>query len=331
MAGETNFWYKQVLEIQRASLLWVYTNAKCMEARCWWGGKVVLGNKIDVEESKRMVCFWMQFYEALCLNAFGYMQVSSKRAMAFCQAKGGIPYFETSAKEAVNVEQAFEGKMMDAKTDSIKENQTPNLHHLFPANFFISSHRQKCIGTGRCGGIRRWFLWYHKFPSGQWAWRLRLLNPVSFSFPNWILERIPSSVDNIHGFALCLVQAALWISSQRDVSTAFFAWCVRYLPCTDHLMHQFCGYRNGITEHIWGWDSRHLCICRAIQASWEVRKGSSGRRHTCIVRLDHSYTVNDKNDLFIRRTIFPTCLLLIVEVILVQKTKLRGHVCGQSE
>jgi Ras-related protein Rab-7A len=30
--------------------------------------------------------------------------------MTFCQSKGGIPYFETSAKEAVNVEQAFEGK-----------------------------------------------------------------------------------------------------------------------------------------------------------------------------------------------------------------------------
>lgn len=51
---------------------------------------VVLGNKVDVEENKRMI--------------------SSKRAMAFCQAKGGIPYFETSAKEAVNVEQAFEGE-----------------------------------------------------------------------------------------------------------------------------------------------------------------------------------------------------------------------------
>ncbi|KAK4938439.1 hypothetical protein LTR28_009602, partial [Elasticomyces elasticus] len=49
---------------------------------------VVLGNKIDVEENRRMI--------------------SSKRAMTFCQSKGGIPYFETSAKEAVNVEQAFE-------------------------------------------------------------------------------------------------------------------------------------------------------------------------------------------------------------------------------
>jgi Ras-related protein Rab-7A len=50
---------------------------------------VVLGNKIDVEESKRVI--------------------STKRAMTFCQSKGGIPYFETSAKEAINVEQAFEG------------------------------------------------------------------------------------------------------------------------------------------------------------------------------------------------------------------------------
>ena len=53
--------------------------------------QVVLGNKIDMEESKRMI--------------------SSKRAMTFCQLKGGIPYFETSAKEAVNVEQAFEGEL----------------------------------------------------------------------------------------------------------------------------------------------------------------------------------------------------------------------------
>lgn len=51
---------------------------------------MVLGNKIDIEENKRMI--------------------SSKRAMTFCQSKGNIPYFETSAKEAVNVEQAFEGE-----------------------------------------------------------------------------------------------------------------------------------------------------------------------------------------------------------------------------
>ncbi|CAH1758256.1 24004_t:CDS:2 [Entrophospora sp. SA101] len=48
---------------------------------------VVLGNKIDVEESRRMI--------------------SSKRAMSWCQSKGNIPYFETSAKESINVENAF--------------------------------------------------------------------------------------------------------------------------------------------------------------------------------------------------------------------------------
>lgn len=53
--------------------------------------QVVIGNKIDVEENKRMI--------------------SGKRAMTFCQSKGNIPYFETSAKEAVNVEQAFEGEI----------------------------------------------------------------------------------------------------------------------------------------------------------------------------------------------------------------------------
>jgi Ras-related protein Rab-7A len=52
---------------------------------------VVVGNKTDVEEKHRAI--------------------SQKRATAFCQTKCGIPvpYFETSAKEAINVEQAFEG------------------------------------------------------------------------------------------------------------------------------------------------------------------------------------------------------------------------------
>eukprot|EP00730_Choanoeca_flexa_P002671 TRINITY_DN11126_c0_g2_i1.p2 TRINITY_DN11126_c0_g2~~TRINITY_DN11126_c0_g2_i1.p2 ORF type:complete len:154 (+),score=4.83 TRINITY_DN11126_c0_g2_i1:1509-1970(+) len=47
---------------------------------------VVLGNKIDLENRA----------------------ISQKRAMTWCQSKGGIPYFETSAKDAINVEQAFQ-------------------------------------------------------------------------------------------------------------------------------------------------------------------------------------------------------------------------------
>lgn len=34
-------------------------------------------------------------------------QVSTSKAKNWCTSKGDIPYFETSAKEALNVEQAF--------------------------------------------------------------------------------------------------------------------------------------------------------------------------------------------------------------------------------
>jgi len=54
---------------------------------------VVLGNKID-RENERVV--------------------SQRRALAWCQEKGGIPYFETSAKEAINVEQAFQNVARNA-------------------------------------------------------------------------------------------------------------------------------------------------------------------------------------------------------------------------
>lgn len=48
---------------------------------------VVLGNKADLASSRR--------------------QVSTAKAKAWCTQKGDIPYYETSAKENLNVEQAF--------------------------------------------------------------------------------------------------------------------------------------------------------------------------------------------------------------------------------
>lgn len=85
--------------------------------------QVVIGNKIDVEENKRMI--------------------SSKRAMTFCQSKGNIPYFETSAKEAVNVEQAFEGKILL----TIPDGPSCTNH--------ITSHCPECARAGRSRGIQR--------------------------------------------------------------------------------------------------------------------------------------------------------------------------------
>jgi len=48
---------------------------------------VVLGNKADLAKKR---------------------QVTTAKAQAWCQSKGDIPYYETSAKEALNVEQAFQ-------------------------------------------------------------------------------------------------------------------------------------------------------------------------------------------------------------------------------
>ncbi|XP_038180005.1 LOW QUALITY PROTEIN: ras-related protein Rab-7a-like [Arvicola amphibius] len=47
---------------------------------------VVLGNKTDLENR----------------------QVATKRAQVWCYSKNNIPYFESSAKQAINVEQAFQ-------------------------------------------------------------------------------------------------------------------------------------------------------------------------------------------------------------------------------
>ncbi len=64
---------------------------------------VVLGNKIDIDARV----------------------VSQKRALAWCQAKGNIPYFETSAKEAINVEQAFQVRRVAPEMTSSASSPIP--------------------------------------------------------------------------------------------------------------------------------------------------------------------------------------------------------------
>ena len=47
-------------------------------------------------------------YRLKLLQSSPTSQVSKKKAEAWAQSKGGIPYFETSAKEDINVEAAFQ-------------------------------------------------------------------------------------------------------------------------------------------------------------------------------------------------------------------------------
>lgn len=51
---------------------------------------------------------------------FSDCQVPQRRAQNWCESKNNIPYFETSAKEAINVEQAFQKIARDALA---KENE----------------------------------------------------------------------------------------------------------------------------------------------------------------------------------------------------------------
>lgn len=78
------------------------------------------------------------------------MKVSTKRAQGWCASKNNIPYFETSAKEAINVENAFQvvaknGLAQEADADPLMDNN-------FPDRITIgnSSSNQRSGGGGCC-------------------------------------------------------------------------------------------------------------------------------------------------------------------------------------
>ncbi len=48
--------------------------------------------------------------------------MSTKRAQQWCHSKNEIPYFETSAKEAINVEQAFQTIAKNALAQETEDN-----------------------------------------------------------------------------------------------------------------------------------------------------------------------------------------------------------------
>lgn len=49
------------------------------------------------------------------------MKVSEKKAKQWCSSKGNIPFFETSAKEDVNVESAFQTIARNALKNETEE------------------------------------------------------------------------------------------------------------------------------------------------------------------------------------------------------------------
>lgn len=83
---------------------------------------VVLGNKVDVEDSRRMV--------------------NSKRAQTYCQSRGDMPYFETSAKESINVEEAFNVIARNALAQDESEEYGPDFPDPIPLH--LNEDRDGC-------------------------------------------------------------------------------------------------------------------------------------------------------------------------------------------
>ncbi|ODV93693.1 hypothetical protein PACTADRAFT_51457 [Pachysolen tannophilus NRRL Y-2460] len=83
---------------------------------------VVIGNKIDVEENKRLI--------------------SNKKATTLCSNLGSLPYFETSAKEAVNVEQAFDVVARNALQQ--EENEEYNEDYSDAINIHLENEPSSC-------------------------------------------------------------------------------------------------------------------------------------------------------------------------------------------
>jgi len=84
---------------------------------------VVLGNKVDLENRS----------------------VSARRAQSWCHGKNDIPYFETSAKEAINVEQAFQTIAKNALAQETDDMFTEP----FPDSITLNRPEQ---GSGRSAG-----------------------------------------------------------------------------------------------------------------------------------------------------------------------------------
>uniref|UniRef100_A0A3Q4G5U4 RAB7A, member RAS onco family n=1 Tax=Neolamprologus brichardi TaxID=32507 RepID=A0A3Q4G5U4_NEOBR len=86
---------------------------------------VVLGNKIDLENR----------------------EVTTKRAQAWCQSKNNIPYFETSAKDTTNLEQAFQ----TIASNTLKQvSYNVELYNDFPEPIVFGENDESKSSAKRC-------------------------------------------------------------------------------------------------------------------------------------------------------------------------------------
>jgi Ras-related protein Rab-7A len=65
--------------------------------------------------------------------------VTAKRAQQWCASKGEIPYYETSAKEATNVEQAFQ----KAAELALAQESESEQYNTFPDNIQLSANQEQ--------------------------------------------------------------------------------------------------------------------------------------------------------------------------------------------
>ena len=85
---------------------------------------VILGNKIDLEENKRAI--------------------TTKKALSLCESLGNIPYFETSAKENVNIEVAFDIVARNALQQELENEAEFNEDYSDAINIHISGEPSGC-------------------------------------------------------------------------------------------------------------------------------------------------------------------------------------------
>ena len=80
-------------------------------------------------------------------NCFCLLQVSTKRAQGWCHTKGDIPYFETSAKEAINVEQAFQTVAKNA----LAQESDVDTYNEFPTTINLNQRENAQQNKSGCG------------------------------------------------------------------------------------------------------------------------------------------------------------------------------------